>query len=327
MRLRVATFNLENLDVPRRGGVPLEDRIAALRPPLVALRADVLCLQEVSAHHRHHGQRPMSALDRLIEGTPYATFSRAHSHGVSGRPLDVHNVVVLSRLPILAEHQHHHDLVEPPQVRLATSPQPRDERVRWDRPILEVHVALPAGPPLVVFDVHLRAPLAASIEGQKLAPLVWRSTDGWAEGYWLASIKRVGQALELRRHVDRLLDADPTARLIVAGDLNAGVTDSAYRILRADIEDTGNPALAGRALVALEDRIPEPRRFTVLHRGRRQLLDHLLASAALSGCVRDAEILNEGLGDEYELAQAGIEPAGSLHAPLVVELELPDATS
>ena len=322
MRLRVATFNVENLDEPRKGGVPLDERIAVLRPQLLALRADVLCLQEVSAHTRHGGQHPLRALDRLLAGTPYATFARATSKVASGGPSDKHNVVVLSRLPIVAEQQHFHDLVDPPIVRLTTTPEPRDEPVRWDRPVLEVHLALPDGRLLVVFDAHLRAPLAASIEGQKLSPLVWRTVDGWAEGYLLAAIKRVGQALELRRRIDQLFDADDQARILVAGDLNAEITASALRILRADIEDTGNPALASRSLVALEEHIAEDRRYTVLHRGRRLMLDHLLASASLASCYVDGAILNEGLLDEYELEVAHVEPVGSLHAPLVVELEL-----
>ena len=322
MRIRIATFNLENLDETHAGSVPLDERIAVLRPQLLALRADVLCLQEVSAHARHDGRHALRALDRLVDGTPYATFARATSHVASGGPSDKHNLVVLSRLPVVAEHQHFHDLVDAPVVRLTTTPQPRDERVRWDRPVLEVHVALPDGRSLVVFDAHLRAPLAASIEGQKLSPLVWRTSAGWAEGYLLASIKRVGQALELRRHIDRIFDHDSEARILVAGDLNADVTDAAYRILRADVEDTGNPALASRSLIGLEDRIAAPRRYTVLHRGRHLLLDHLLASAPVARGYVDGAILNDELPDEYELELAGVEPVGSLHAPLVAELEV-----
>lgn len=322
MRLRVATFNIENLDEPRRGGVPLEERIAVLRPQLLALRADVVCLQEVSAHARHDGRHELRALDRLLEGTPYAAYARAVSRGASGGPSDKHNLVVLSRFPIREERQHWHDVVEPPTVHLTTTAEPRDERVRWDRPLLEVHVDLPGGRPLVIFDVHLRAPLAANIDGQKLSPLVWRTTEGWAEGYMVAAVKRVGQALELRRLVDRIFDADGDALILVAGDLNADVAASAYRILRADVEDTGNPALASRSLVGLEDRISQERRYTVLHRGRRLLLDHLLASASLAACWVDGAIANDGLLDEYELGVAHIEPVGSLHAPVVAELEL-----
>lgn len=323
MAVRVATFNVENLD-DKRKGPPLEARIAVLRPQLVALGADVLCLQECSAHASHgaHQDRELRALDRLLEGTPYASYARVTTRGASGGPSDTHNLVVLSRLPITASAQHWHDLVEPPVVHLATTPSPRDERVRWDRPLLEVTLACPDGKALTVFDAHLRAPLASAIEGQKLSSFAWRTTAGWAEGYYVAAVKRAGQALELRRRIDALFDADADARILVAGDLNADVVGTALRILKADVEDTGNPALDARALVALEQRLPDERRYTVLHRGRRLVLDHLLASRALADRARAIEVHNDGLEDEYELGVRGIEPVGSLHAPLVAELDL-----
>lgn len=47
-RLRLATFNLENLgDVPSEEP-SLETRISLMRPQLLRLDADVLCLQERS---------------------------------------------------------------------------------------------------------------------------------------------------------------------------------------------------------------------------------------------------------------------------------------
>jgi endonuclease/exonuclease/phosphatase family metal-dependent hydrolase len=322
MRLRIATFNLENLDLPRKGRVPLEDRFLVLRPQLRALNADVLCLQEVNAQvDGQKGQRTLRALDRLVEGTPYGTFERAMTRGSSGGPADVHNLVVLSRLPIAHAEQHWHDEVSPPKVSLSTAR--REEQVRWDRPVLEVHVTCPDGAPLVVFDAHLRAPIAAHVEGQKLASLRWRSAAGWAEGYFMAAIKRVGQALELRKHVDRILDRDAEARIVVAGDLNADAAACALRILTADVEDTGNPDLLSRSLVPLEDRLPVERRYTVVHRGRRHMLDHLLASQSIARMHVATEVLNDDLLDEYEAGKT-LEPLGSLHAPLVAELAWPD---
>lgn len=156
MRLRVATFNVENLDEKRKG-VSLERRVGVLRPQLLALRADVLCLQECSARGTQHGIHQLRALDRLLDGTPYATFERATSTGASGGPADKHNLVVLSRLPITSQLQHWHDLVDPPVVRLKTTPSPRDEQIRWDRPVLEVTLACPDSRSLTVFDAHLRA--------------------------------------------------------------------------------------------------------------------------------------------------------------------------
>jgi endonuclease/exonuclease/phosphatase family metal-dependent hydrolase len=320
--IRIATFNLENLDLPRADEPPLRDRIAVLRPQLLALDADVLCVQEVSAHvDSQRARHEFRALDRLVDGTPYASFARAQATPTRDRPSPKHNLVVLSRLPVAATASHWHDLVEPPVAALSTTPVARTEQVCWDRPVLEVRVVCPDGKPLVVFNAHLRAPLAANVEGQKIAPFVWRSTPGWAEGYFVSAIKRVGQALELRKHVDRVLDADDRARILVAGDLNADLAGSALRLLMADVDDTGNPALAGRSLVPLEERIPPDRRYTVLHRGRRLLLDHLLASQAVAELHAGTIVLNDELLDEYEAGKS-VEALGSLHAPLVAELRV-----
>jgi endonuclease/exonuclease/phosphatase family metal-dependent hydrolase len=320
MPLRVATFNVENLDeVPPRG-LDFADRIHALRPLLLRLDADVLCLQEVNARHpTKHAPRTLGGLDRLLDGTPYASFTRVATERDGGGFLDVHNLVVLSRLPVRAHAQHWHDAVAPPLVALrgaGVGARPAS----WDRPVLEVTLDLPDGRALHVFDAHLRAPLAARIEGEKLSATSWRTTSGWAEGYFVAAVKRTGQALELRLHVDRLLDADARALILVAGDLNADLVESPLRILCAEPDDTGNPALAGRRLIPLETRGPDPPPATsVIHKGRRLLLDHLLASPALAETHLATHVLSDGLADE---ALAVSPPPGSFHAPLVVELAL-----
>jgi len=55
MPLRIATFNLENLDDVQGAQPTLAERIAVMRPQLNRVRADVLCLQEV------HSQGPAGA--------------------------------------------------------------------------------------------------------------------------------------------------------------------------------------------------------------------------------------------------------------------------
>ena len=72
----------------------------------------------------------------------------------------------------------------------------------------------------------------------------------------------------------------------------------------------------------LEQAAPEDTRFTVLHRGRRLMLDHVLVSRSLEGRARGAEIPNAALGDEFYAYVAGSHPAGSFHAPIVVEMDL-----
>jgi exonuclease III len=42
--MRIATFNVDSLDMTPNAAVALDDRIPILRPQLERLRADILCL-------------------------------------------------------------------------------------------------------------------------------------------------------------------------------------------------------------------------------------------------------------------------------------------
>ncbi|SMH35581.1 endonuclease/exonuclease/phosphatase family protein [Azospirillum agricola] len=319
---RIASFNLENLD-DDTADPPFEARIATLRPQLERLAADILCLQEVDAQHPVKSEpRVLRALGRLLEGTRYADFHVTAGDGAT--PADRHNPVVVSRWPIRAARLLRHDLVRPPQIRFATADPAQDApaEVEWDRPVLHAEVTLPDGRALHVFDLHLRSPLAAPVPGQKAGAFTWKTAGGWAEGFYLASVKRAGQALETRLAVDRLFDADPDALVVVAGDCNAELEQTPVRILRADPDFTGNEELAARALIPLEQQLPEERRFSVLHGGTPVMLDHLLVSRRLAGWFREAEIHNETLRDEVLQATDTPTPE-SHHAPLVASFALP----
>jgi len=195
-----------------------------------------------------------------------------------------------------------------------TSAQP----VEWDRPILQASLVLPGGQLLHVINLHLRAPLAAPVAGQKQDSSTWKTTAGWAEGFFLATMKRTGQALETRLLVDRLFAAEPEALIAVCGDFNAEERQTPLRTIRGDAADTGNLALGGRALVPLDRAVPETRRYSVVHGGRRQMLDHVLVSQALFARYQHVEVHNEGLADE--LTDSGPD---SHHAPLVAVFDLP----
>jgi endonuclease/exonuclease/phosphatase family metal-dependent hydrolase len=324
-RLRIATFNLESLDDRPDAEPPLAERVRVLRPLLRRLDADVLCLQEVNAQETAKRRpRQFAALDVLLQGTPYATYHRAASTGPGGGPVDVHNLVTLSRWPIAEQRQIRNDLVGAPRYRLVTASPAADaeQEVTWDRPLLYTAIALPDGRRLHVLNLHLRAPLAAFVPGQKLAPFVWKSVAGWAEGYYLAAMKRTGQAVEARLFVDRLFDADPDALIAVAGDLNAEARETPVRALYGDPEDTGNEALAERALTPIETAIPKDRRFSVLHHGLKLMLDHLMVSARLKAAHRAVDIFNDALPDEYLAWVNGERIAGSFHAPVVADFDL-----
>jgi endonuclease/exonuclease/phosphatase family metal-dependent hydrolase len=324
--MRIASFNVENLTDSPKSDVPLSARIDVLRPQLERLSADILCLQEVDAakvpekHRREH-----RALETLLENTPYQHFHLASSlDRKHGYPRKKHNLVTLSRWPIKRSAQYQCDLVRPPAYQCATSDPPEAdlESVTWDRPILHLEVELPGGRALHVLNMHLRAPLAARITGQKRGPFVWKSVSGWAEGYFLASIKRSGQALEARMLVDRLFDLDPKALIAVSGDFNSEEREVPLRIVTGHTEDTGNGRLSGRALVLLEHSLPEQRRFTVVHRGQKMMLDHLLVSRQLLSHYRGIEVHNEALGDEliaYTLIDAAPD---SYHAPIVATFDM-----
>ncbi|MHA1536712.1 MAG: endonuclease/exonuclease/phosphatase family protein [Alphaproteobacteria bacterium] len=331
MKLRIATFNLENLGPkpghPNEHRASLEERCAVLRPQLERLEADILCLQEINGQALSKGAPfALPALDALLEGTAYAGYARAASeHEERGGALDVHNLVILSRHPIAGVRQLWHHLVPPPAYRSVTAdpPAPGAGPVRWERPLLCADVALPGGRVLHVVNLHLRAPLAAFIPGQKAGPFAWKSVAGWAEGFFLAAVKRAGQALEARMLVDELFDRDDDALIAVCGDCNAEARETATRLIAGDEEDTGNGALAARALVMLERGIAEDLRYTVIHNGRKVMLDHLLVSKALMGWYRKAEIHNEALGDEL-VAYANLSASPeSYHAPLVASFEAP----
>lgn len=333
--LRIATFNVENLGKPIVPGATLAERIRLLRPQLLRLRADVLCLQEVDSERpRGGGARRLSALDTLLAGTVYEGFHRASTLSRSkGGFRDKHNLVVLSRSPIAEERQILHDLVAPPLHRsIAAEGAQGDETreaapVEWDRPILHAAVRLNDGPLLHVVNVHLRAPRAAFVAGQKADAQTWRNMSGWAEGFFLAAVKRAGQALEVRLLVDRLFDADPDALIVVCGDFNADVHEVPVRTIRGDEEDAGNPHLAARTLVPVERSLADSRRFSVVHHGRPQMLDHLLVSRPLLAWYRSVEIHNEALGDELVTSHAVRGSPESFHAPVVAEFGAPEATA
>ncbi len=326
MQLRIATFNLESLDDRPGLEPPLAARVAVLRPQLERLRADVLCLREVNGQHSgRHAPRRLAALDALIEGTRYGGYHRIATEGPRGHgAFDVHNLAILSRFPVLAHAQVRHDLVSPPVYRPATARPAATQaaEVVWDRPILHAQLDLGGGATLHTVNLHLRAPLAAVVAGQKRGPFAWESAGGWAEGFYLAAMKRAGQALEARLLVDRLLDADEGALIAVCGDFNADAREVPVRIIMAREGDTGSGWLAGRVMVPLERAIPPAERFTVVHAGARVMLDHVLVSRALLAWYRGSEVHNEALGDEVAAPQVAARP-DSLHAPVVAAFEKP----
>jgi endonuclease/exonuclease/phosphatase family metal-dependent hydrolase len=325
--MRIATFNVDSLDHEPHAAVPLEERLPILRPQLERLRADVLCLQEVNGQHRtRHAPRELLALDRLLEGTRYEKYQRAVSVARSGAGVaDVHNLVTLSRWPVVRSQSIRNSLVPPLMYRSLTAVPARTEaeEVAFERPILLTEIDAGDGRSVMVINVHFRAPTAAPVPGQKESAHVWKSVAGWAEGYAIAAWKRTAQALETRLAVDGLLDTDENRIVVVAGDFNSEDHETPLKIIVGSQEDTGNGLLAHRSLVVLDRALSADRRFSVVHHGRPLMLDHILASRAALAYFRSLEVHNETLADELITYGKVRQEPGSPHAPLVAEFEFP----
>ncbi|BBU60886.1 endonuclease [Methylosinus sp. C49] len=311
---RLATFNIENLDWSPSAQDEFDRRLAVLRPQLAAIDADILCLQEVDAQRETaHAPRRFIALDRLVEGGAYENFFRATTSRPGGdAPADIHNLALLSRWPIVERRQLYHDIIAPwrwtPPAETSAR-QPID--ILFERPILYARVMLPDGASLHVLNLHLRAPRAVPLPGEADR----KSSRAFAEGQWLAAQKREAQALEARLFVDRIFDVETAPLIAVCGDLNCDAYDAPARILWGAEEAAVGP----RSLAPLALRIAERERFTVIHAGRKTLIDQILASPALASRCEEVVISNDGLADE---ATAQDPILGSLHAPLAARFRL-----
>ena len=318
--IRIATFNVENLD--ENSNPSLETRIALLRPQFLRLRADILCLQEVHGQERPDQPRRLLALKELLKDTPYTDFEMVSTKLVDGTQVfDKRNLVIASRFPIIEHQQYKHDFGVQPMYQKATAipPEPGPEPVTWERPIQLAKIELPNGSILNVINLHLKSKLPSNVDGQKFSRYEWKSVPGWAEGYFLSSMKRVGQALETRMLIDSIFDDDPDANIVVCGDFNADSDDVPVQAIRGTVEHTSNAKLAARALLPCERTIPESARFSLYHNGQPSMLDHLLVSQSLLQFYRGTEIHNETLHDE-SLAYAGDKKfPESDHAPVIAE--------
>lgn len=323
---RVATFNLENFDETAAGEQPsLADRIVLMRPQISRLRADVACFQEVNGQERAGQPRALVALRQLLTGTNLEGASMVSTQPEHDAVYDERNLVVVTHLPVLSREQLRNDLVAKPQYRRLTAV-PADQGpvdVGVERPILHLELALDqiGGGGLHIINVHLKSKIPTEIPGQRVDNYTWRTADSWAEGVFLSSMKRMSQALEVRRLVDQILDTHPDAQIIVVGDFNAGPDEVPVLAIRGNVEDTGNAALANRVLVPVEHTIPTPSRYTLFHQGHGEMLDHMLITRNLLAHYRGSEIHNELLHDESAAFGTDRKYPESDHAPVVVTFQ------
>lgn len=322
MTLRIATFNVENLDSADQPA--LNARIQVMRPQMLRLRADILCLQECHSEVVA-GQRELDGLDQLLDGTIYQPFNRVSTLTTGGDFYAERNVVTLSRFPI-NETQIRRDSDGPRpsyQVFTANPPDTKADPLEWERPMLYSKINVGQNRPLHVINLHMKSKLATSIAGQKIDSYTWRSAAAWAEGSFLSSMKRVSQAVQVRILIDDIFDAEgDDALIVVVGDFNADSGEVPVTAIRGPVEETGNPAHAPRIMIPCERNIPESSRFSLYHLGKGQMLDHILASRALFRFLEHTEIHNEALPDESGAFRTDAKFPESDHAPVVATFEI-----
>jgi endonuclease/exonuclease/phosphatase family metal-dependent hydrolase len=321
---KIATFNIENLDVSNSDYTPiLFERIPTLRGTLDRLDADILCLQEVhgqelAEHTSNHPKRVLSALEALFFNTQYADYHIVHTVTSDDEAYDKRNLVILSRWPITLSKQYKHNHLDKLEYRKATAlPVEMAKAISWERPILYAQVEVPKIGLVHVVNLHLKSRIASNVHGQKVNYYTWRSAAGWAEGYFLSSIKRVGQALETRILVDEIFSQEPDAKIIVCGDFNAEPGEVPVEAICGRVENTGNPDLRATVLLPCSSAIPESIKFSHLHHGKGNLLDHMLISQSMYHLFVIADIFNENLHDESLPFASDIKYPESDHAPFL----------
>ena len=136
--LKIATFNIENLDTSSSQSSPsLSERAPILRDVFKRLDADIVCLQEVHGqelpnHTARDPRRNLSALAFILEGSDYAQYYQVHTVTSDSVPYDKRNLVILSRWPISANHQYKHNFIDKLRYRKVTALPPEDDKdVGW----------------------------------------------------------------------------------------------------------------------------------------------------------------------------------------------------
>lgn len=316
--MRIATFNLENLDFDQDSRSDFLKRLAILRPQIQRINAEILLLQEVNSQ-KIDGENKLLALSELIKNTRYANFNISSTLNDNGEPFTQRNLIILSNFEVLQTKQYKHQAIMPPQYKTATGMESKIKDITWERPILHSQIKIKDNLIIEVFNLHLKSKNGTSIKGTKRDSFSWQTASGWAESSFLSTIRRVGQALEMRTIIDTIFDNDEKSNIVVGGDFNSDTGEIALEAILGRTENTGNEELNPRVLIPCENSIPKPSRFTLFHHGKKNMLDHLLISKNLLQFYSHSEIHNETLKDESIAFATDKKYPDSDHAPVVAE--------
>lgn len=301
--MRIATFNLKDFFDPRTDDEQpiVEQKIQHVAELLRRARADVVGLQEVASD---------ALLGRLVaRELADLGYRTIHAGGRDRRGI---GCAILSRLPVLSQSIAMSERISLPA--LPTSGSSIEIAFRRPIPVLEVDAGVFGY--VAFITVHFKSKLTTHLKddaGEIIAPTTPRAI---ADGHVRSLLARMAEALFVREIVDEWLAKG--RRVVVLGDFNDTIDSYPVRIVAGDFPQVDPKA----RLTSCAARIPDALRFSILHGGTPDLIDHILVSEDLVEHIEDVLILNDALRDHGPyIADAPIAP-DSDHAPVVAAFAL-----
>ena len=328
---KVMTWNVENLFRPAPGDPQadqqrFQQKIQLLATVISNLAPDVLALQEVG------GLEPLNDLQQALNpGYPHSAISLFPD----GRGI---RVAFLSKLALVTSPVDFVDFPQGPALDIHDLKGTGESIpvTRMSRGALRVTVSK-QGLTVTMITVHLKSKLLTfpRPNGTSFQP---RDENERAQVGGIAVLKRTAEAVTLRIHANSLLEGNPNSPLLLLGDFNDVPEAQTSLLLNgppgSEIGTGGfnQPDLGDDSrLFNLGLAIPEARRFSRIHRGRKELLDQIFASEELLPSAngnRKVPIVDSHIDFRDQLPSVGEDPnarrtdIGPDHAPVTAEFDL-----
>jgi endonuclease/exonuclease/phosphatase family metal-dependent hydrolase len=277
---KATTWNVENLFRPNASASAADQeryqqKLALLAATISSLEPDVVALQEVG------GFEPLQDLQQNLPKYP-------HAH-VSSFPDDRGiRVAFLSKHAIATPE----DIVDfPPgpalQINGLNSAGSVVPITRMGRGALRIRINV-ADVTVDLLTVHLKSKLLTFPRPEGGSPFVPRDENERAQVAGIALMRRSAEAVTVRMRANALLTGNANTPLIVLGDLNDVPEAQTSLLLNGPPgSELGTSGFSrpdqgdDMRLFNVAAAIPENRRFSRIHRGRKELLDQILGSEEL----------------------------------------------
>ncbi len=287
--LRIGVLNLEKLSPPNE---PVERaaKKKALQEIIFRMNADILGFEELVNEN---------FLTEILEELPdsfipyKSTIVKTQSAGFGIKS------AIVSRFPIDQSNLEPHDNSENFHW---TNNDDVDINftIPWDRPLLELPIQIPLvnnnSTTIRFFVVHLKSKIPTKKSG---AGNTWDNLTEYADGAYVSTLRRVGQARYLRRRLDQLFENDPESKIVVMGDFNADLSSATVQTIIGDHLGANNESLRMNELLPCELSLPSEKRFSYIFRGKGIMIDHILISRAQLPYFITASAHNEFLREEH----------------------------